>query len=188
MLPIRPNSVDDSPTSPALSQIGSLWPVDGRQVGIIADHTTNLDDLAELRTGLYAAGITPLVVAPHGGQLGDSIGVQRTYATAASVEFDAIALTTASSPAPDAQPGRDARAADPSASYGSDPRVARIIAEAWRHAKPIAAIGDSNNVLEAAGLPTDAPGVVTGSATNVARELASVLASHRAWDRFPATA
>ncbi len=186
--PAATEQLDDQPPSPALSQITTNWPVTARQIGIIADDTTDLQELGQLRAALHAAGMTPLVVAPHGGTLGGTLGVQRTYATAASIEFDAVIVATAASPAPDARPGRDAKAADPSAPRGSDPRVVKIVAEAWRHAKAIAAIGDGTTVLEGVGLPADAPGVITGSAATVADQLATLLAGHRVWDRFPVTA
>ena len=114
--------------------------------------------------------------------------MQRTYVTAASIEFDAIVLATAAAPAANTQPGPDAKAADPSAPPGSDPRITKIVAEAWRHAKAIPAIGDGTILLQSAGMPADAPGVITGSPATVADQLATPLAGHRVWDRFPITA
>ena len=68
--PDATEQLGDQAPSPALSQITTNWPVAGRQVGIIADDTTNLDDLNELRAALHTAGMVPLVVSPHGGKTG----------------------------------------------------------------------------------------------------------------------
>ena len=68
------------------------------------------------RTALDAAGIVPLVIAPSGGFLGGTDGgipVQRTYLTARSTEFDAVLVAGSGAPAPDAVPGRDAKAGEP---------------------------------------------------------------------------
>ena len=171
--------------SPALSQLGASWPVAGRQIGIFADQTTDLGLLAALRGAVHAAGMVPLVVAPTGGKLGESIVAQRSYLTAASVEFDAVVLTSAAPPAADAVDSRDAKAGDPSGPPSVDARVAKIIAEAWRHAKAIGAIGDGTGVLEGAAIPLDAPGVCVGDSDEVISALVTAVASHRAWERFP---
>jgi catalase len=172
--------------SPAVSQVGGNWPIEGRQIGIIADETTDPGVLDALLTDLRGAGMVPLVVAPNGGKLG-SVVVQRTYLTAASIEFDAIILATAAAPAPDALQSRDAKAGDPSSPSSVDPRVAKILAESWRHAKAIGAVGEGSLVLEGAGLPIEAPGVSVGDTESVISDFLTSLASHRAWERFPTT-
>ena len=45
--------------SPAVSQIGGSWPVDGRQIGIIADETSDLGVLDRLRNDIHDAGMLP---------------------------------------------------------------------------------------------------------------------------------
>jgi len=183
-IPEATEDLTDEEASPALSQLGATWPVEGRQVGVIADETTDLAKLSALCEAVLEAGMIALVVAPTGAKLGGDVTVQRTYLTAASIEFDAIVLATAASPGPDAIDSRDAKAGDPSAPPGTDARVAEV----WRHAKAIGTIGEGSQVLTGAGLPLDAPGVVTGDGDPVVAEIASLLASHRAWDRFPVTA
>ena len=44
-----------------------------------------------LRLAVFAAGMVPLLIAPHGGMVGD-LPVQRTFATGRSVEFDVLLL------------------------------------------------------------------------------------------------
>ena len=131
-----------SPTStpsPALSQIGREWPADGRIVGIVVDPTADLDGVDAVRQAVFAAGMVPLLIAPHGGMVGD-LPVQRTFATARSVEFDALLLAGAPAPAPGraAGPGRQGRRRGRAA---VDPRVLLLVEECWRHAKAIGAWG-----------------------------------------------
>src|SRR5690606_594587 len=169
--------------SPALSQVGEAWPVDGRMVGIVVDPAGSLDGLAELRSAIFAAKMVPLIIAPHGGMV-DGIPVQRTFATARSVEFDAVLVAGAPVPAPDALPHRDSKSGAPG-SPGIDPRVTLLVDECFRHAKAIGAWGAGVDVLEAAGY-VGASGIVTGDEPEaVFADLTSEMKLHRAWDRFP---
>ncbi|GII81634.1 catalase [Sphaerisporangium rufum] len=171
--------------SPALSQVGKEWPAAGRMIGIVADDGADLGALAELRTAVFAAGMVPLLIAPHGGMLGE-LPVQRTFATARSVEFDALVLAAAPAPAPDALPARDAKAGAGGAA-AVDPRVSLLVEECWRHAKAIAGFGAGTAVLERTGV-AGTPGVVSaGSATDAFAEVQRLLAAHRVWERFPAS-
>jgi catalase len=161
--------VPDSEPSPALSQIGKTWPVAGRVVGIIADDSSDLSQVAAAREALDGAGIVPLVIAPAGGVLtpetGRPVTVQRTFLTARSTEFDALIVAGGGGPA-------------------VDPRAVLMLSEAFRHAKAIGAWGPGAGALEAAGIPRDASGVAVGdSADAVVSEVQELLASHRAWDR-----
>jgi hypothetical protein len=55
-----------------------------------------------LQQTVLDADMVPLVIAPAGGKLdagGDPITVQRTFATARSIEFDALVLAGAPGPA-----------------------------------------------------------------------------------------
>ncbi len=173
--------------SPAISQIGGTWPVDGRQVGIIADEASDLDAVEVLRQAIHAAGMVPLVVAPAGGKLGGTLVVQRTYLTAASIEFDAIVLTSPAAPAPDAVQSLDAKAATPSGTLSVDPRVAKFVGEAWRHAKAIGTVGEGRAALDELGLPSEGSGVAHGDGGDLVADLIQALGSHRAWDRFPSS-
>ncbi|MEW1687386.1 catalase [Streptomyces sp. NPDC091265] len=190
-LPVPEASVPlvDAEPSPALSQVGGEWPVDGRVVGIVTDGADDLDTVRTVRQAVLDAGMVPLVVAPAGGTLdgdGDPVVVQRTFTTARSVEFDAILLAGAPAPAPDAYGARDAKVDDNAAAVtGVDPRLLLMVTEAYRHGKAIGVWGEGGSVLEAAGLPADSAGVVTGeSASSVLETVTGLLGGHRAWDRF----
>ncbi|MDG4834430.1 catalase [Solwaraspora sp. WMMD1047] len=175
----------DVEPSPTLSQLGAQWPADGRIIGIVVDPETDLDGVDQVRRAVFAADMVPLVIAPHGGMVGD-LTVQRTFATGRSVEFDALLLAGAPAPAPDALPARDAKAgaADPAT---VDPRVLLMVEECWRHAKAIGAWNGGTEVLRQAGV-TGSPGVVTGdTGTEVLTAVQQLLAAHRVWERFPAS-
>ncbi|MBT2365634.1 catalase [Streptomyces sp. ISL-10] len=179
--------------SPALSQIGQTWPVDGRVIGIVADAECDLDGVRAVRRALLDAGMVPLVVGPNGGELGtdgEPVAVQRTFATARSIEFDALVLAGAPGPAGDAFGARDAKAGDAVArqNVASDPRVLLMVSEAYRHGKAIGGWAGAGSVLEAAGVPADAPGVVTAdSGDGTLREITRLLGRHRVWERFDRT-
>lgn len=179
--------------SPALSQLGGDWPLDGRIIGIVADGQSDLAGVRTLREAVLEAGMVPLVIAPTGGKLdpnGEPITIQRTFATARSVEFDAVLLAGVPSPGSDAFGARDAKAGDPSG-HGeatTDPRVLLMISEAFRHGKAIGGWAGAGSALTAANVPTDAPGVVvTDDGTQALAQIVQLLGQHRVWERFPAS-
>ena len=181
-------AVADTNPSPAVSQLGGSWPVAGRVVGVVVDDSTDPGTLAEVLAAVDGAGMVPLVIAPHGGKLGSGVVVQRTYLTARSTEFDAVVVAASGTPAPDAGDSRDAKAGSSGAHPRLDPRVSLLLAEAFRHAKALGAWGNGAAVLQAAGIDTEAPGVVLGAAADVAAGITALLAGHRVWERFPAAA
>ncbi|MFG2648502.1 catalase [Streptomyces sp. NPDC048436] len=176
--------------SPALSQVGKVWPADGRIIGIVAGPDGDLDGVRAVREAVLDAGMVPLVIAPTGGKLGadkDPITVQRTFATARSVEFDALLLAGTPAQGADAYGARDAKAGNGDTADVSDPRVTLMLAEAFRHGKAIGGWQDATAALEQAGVPATAPGVVTGErGTDVLEQIVELLGAHRVWERFPA--
>ncbi|MEU3027538.1 catalase [Streptomyces incarnatus] len=182
----------DVEPSPALSQLGRTWPTDGRTVGIITGEDGDLGGVAAVRRAVLDGGMVPLVIAPKGGELGSGDGaltVQRTYATARSVEFDTLLVAGIPGVGEDAYGARDAKAGLPSVPSTADPRVGLLLTEAYRHGKAIGAAKGGQESLEAAGIPLDAPGVIVGDdATAVLRQLVGLLGAHRVWERFPSVA
>ena len=67
-----------------------------------------------------------------------------------------------------------------------DPRVAKLVQEAWRHAKAVVAVGEGATVLDELGL-TGTPGVlaVDGGAAAVALPAVAGLTEKTAEPRFP---
>ncbi|MEU6944730.1 catalase [Streptomyces sp. NPDC046316] len=176
--------------SPALSQLGRTWPVDGRVIGIVAHPAADLRSVRSVRDAVFKAGMLPLVIAPTGGVLGrgkDPVTVQRTFAAARSIEFDALLLAGTPEAAADAHGARDAKAGA-AGSGGPDPRVLLLVSEAYRHGKAIGGWGDASLTFDAAGIGPDEPGIVLeGTPGAVLRQITKSLAGHRAWDRFPTT-
>lgn len=167
-------------------------------IGIVADSEADLDGVRRVRQQILDAGMTP-VIAPTGGTFdgegegegegdGDSVPVQRTYATARSVEFDALLFAGAPAAAADAFGARDAKAGTP-APQAPDPRVLLLLTEAYRHGKPLGGWSGAEELLAAAAVDGSAPGIaLADDATGVLDAVEAVLAQHRAWDRFPPTA
>jgi catalase len=175
--------VDLAP-SPALSQIGGSWPTDGRMIGIVVDPAGDLGGVDEVAAAIKAAGMVPLIVAPHGGKLPSGTDIQRSFGATRSVEFDAVLLAGSPVPAPDAVVVRDTKAGEAGAPV-LDPRVTLLLQEVFRHAKVIGAWGAGVDALQVAGVPPDEAGVVTGDdASEVFTAVQGLLGSHRVWERF----
>ena len=176
---------EDVQASPALSQLRGSWPVKGRKVAIIVDAETKPFDIAAARKAVTGAGMVPFVIAPTGGKLGDVV-IDRTFLTAASVEFDAVLVLEAPAPAADSLPVFDAKAGQPSGAEPVDPRMVKLVAEMFRHSKAIGVRQQASAILAASVVPADAPGVVVGEPAAVVEQFTQLLATHRVWDRFPA--
>ena len=99
--------------SPALSQIGQTWPLDGRQVGLVVGPQVDEKVLGDAVQGVHDAGMVPLVIAPKGGPVAGEVVAQRAYLTAASVELDAVVVLGATPPAATCLPSRPTRARSP---------------------------------------------------------------------------
>ena len=158
----------DVTLSPALSQVVSTpGPVKGRQIGIIADAGSDLAGVAKLVKSAEALGIIGLVIAPVGGVLKSgrrSVIVNRTYATARSIEVDSLIIAAGTSP---------------------DTRLVVLLHEAFRHCKALAAWGDGSAVLKAVKIPLKGPGIELADEVDkdFTARLTAALGLHRAWDR-----
>jgi catalase len=163
---------EDVTVSPALVQIlAEPGPIDGRKIGIIADAGSDLAGIAKLVKATAALGVTALVIAPVGGVLKSgrrSVTVDRTLATARSIEFDAVVIAGGTSPSPDI-------------------KLVVFLQEAFRHCKAIAAWGDGVALLKVARIPAKGPGlaVADDADKDFVAKLAVALGLHRAWDRAP---
>jgi catalase len=163
----------DVTASPALSQIVTKpGPVAGRKVGVIADSGSDLAGIAKLRTALTKLGVSVHVIAATGGTLARgrrSEIVERTFATARSIEFDAFVIADGTKPS-------------------SDIKAVILLQEAYRHCKALAAWGDGGSQLVSAGIPLDGPGVSIGESVDKAFNTGLVVALglHRAWERADA--
>lgn len=156
---------DPEVLSPAVAQVDKEWPVEGRQIGILTGPESDTAEVAAAVTAIANAKNVPFVVAAHGGTLehdGGALPISRTYATARSVEFDAILI--AGSPV--------------------SAKAKTIVDEVFRHHKAIAVLPGGTELATLAAVPTEGPGVFSGSdATSLAQSLLNTLGHHRVWDR-----
>jgi catalase len=163
---------EDVVVSGALSQIATKpGPVAGRQVGIVADASSDLAGVNKLVKALARVGVTALVVAPRGGVLKrgrTTVTADRTLLTTRSVEFDAVIIADGVAP-----------------ETANDLKLVLLLQEAYRHCKAFAAWGTGASVLEAASIPLDDAGVSQADAvdTPFTKALVSALGLHRVWDR-----
>ncbi|PJJ56139.1 catalase [Mumia flava] len=171
--------------SPALSQLGDRWPVDGRRVGVVVDGDD--EEAQSVVAALSSAQATPLVIAAHGGRVG-RLPVAHAFSSVRSVELDALIVLGRPAPAADADPVGDAKAGVGSRDEDAiDPRVLLLVQECYRHAKPLAALGAGIDVLDATGC--EGPGVARAdSGPDAVAATTDALASHRVWDRFSSSA
>ncbi|GAB3622479.1 catalase CatB [Mariniluteicoccus endophyticus] len=172
----------DETLSPALRMVGQEFPVDGRQVGVVVDEDTKPGDIKGIVDALAGAGGQPLLIAPSGKKLGGDVPVQRTYNTVASIELDAVVMVGRAAPAPEVGKARDARSWQRAKQV--DPRIATLLDQMFRHAKPIGVVTDAEEAAKAAGVALDAPGVFSGAAKAVVGDLLKAMPKHRVWERF----
>lgn len=171
--------------SPVLSQLRGTWPVTGRKIAVVVDADTPVDQVAAARTAIVGAGMCPFVTAPRGGKLGDVV-IDRSFLTAASIEFDAVLIVDAPAPGADAVETFDAKSGEDTSGIDVDPRVVKMVSEMYRHCKAIAVLPEATAVLAAAGVEEAAVGVVVEALSAAVSELARMLGTHRVWERFPA--
>ncbi len=169
-------------SSPALSQADQPQSVETRKIAVLAADGVDRDGLERVLGKLREAGAVPEVLAPHGGKLDGDVAVDRPLLTMASVLYDAVLVAG----------GR--RSVDALRGNGA---AIRYVAEAYKHAKPVAAWGEGVDLVREAplndarvsdnGLVAEA-GVVTiasdnGELDEFAAALADAIAQHRHYDR-----
>jgi catalase len=158
--------------SPSLSMVTEdLFPPDGRVVQILANDGADLAGIRSLQASVIGAGAVPHVVATHKGAISarrgtDQVPVDRSFHTASSAEADAVVIAAGTG-------------------LAGEPAVITFVQSAFRHFKPIAAWGDGVELLAAAGIPADAPGVVTSERATKAfgKAVLESMAVHRHWER-----
>jgi catalase len=155
--------------SPALSMVvAEPGPIDSRVIGMLVGDGVRSADVDKVAQAVIAAGAVLHVIGPRGGFLGD-VEVHHTFHTCESMMFDALVVDGS------------ARTA-----LEQHRKVAVMVQEAYRHHKAIGAIGDGTAVLADAGVPVDAPGVVTAATPSkgFTTGLIDAVGRHRHWDRI----
>ncbi|GAA1412562.1 MULTISPECIES: catalase [Oerskovia] len=161
--------------SAAISEVSDVpGPIAGRNVGVFVGEDL-VDGLRAVRERIGAEQALVKVVAARGGVVGsgaDEQKVDRTAATVRSIELDAVVVA-------DGMAG---------SALGTHPRTRTVLEEAFRHGKAIAAWGDGVDVLVAAGIDTEAEGVLTADelSDGLLDDLVDAVGLHRAWGRLSA--
>jgi len=172
--PDAPDATGGVTESPALAMVTEdVWPVDGRVVQILADDGADLTGLKAVRDAFVAAGAAVHVVATHKGHIGgrrrvDRLLVDRSFHTASPAEADAVVVAAG-------------------AGLVDEAGVVAHVQAVFRHHKPIAAWGDGSELLDAAGIGSDEPGVVIADkpSKGFANAVLDAMAVHRHWERAP---
>jgi catalase len=165
--PLRPNAKDL--VSPALSQDKPGDTIRGRKIAILGGNGVDAKQLKAATDALMAQEALVELIAAHAGMIADSAGnpqkVNRAAPNAPSVIYDAVVVLGGSSAAALAKSGL----------------AIHFLNEAYRHGKPIAAIGDGSLVLEACSLGEAKAhdGVVIGEDANAIDDLIAALLQHR---------
>jgi catalase len=159
--------------SPALSlQPVEAAPIAGRVIGLLVGEGVDTAGVERTSKALERAGALVVVVAAHGGEVegdGGAVPVTKAFLTTQSVEYDALVVAGGAS----------------AEVLAVDPYLAVNLGEAFRHDKTVAAWGEGVGALEACGIATDAPGVVTAARAGrpFAASLIEAIGWHRHWDR-----
>ncbi len=129
-------------SSPALSLADQPSSAATRKVAVLAADGVEASSLQVALAPLRDAGAVVEILAPHAGDLstddGGRLGVDKRIATMASVLYDAVFVA-------DGQASVQALLEDGEAIH--------YVAEAYRHAKPVGALGDGVRLVAAAPLP-----------------------------------
>jgi len=156
-------------SSPALSQDKPGTTIKGRKIAILGGEGIDAKQLKAVQDALIAEEALVELIAAHAGHVTDSLGkaqrVNRAAPNAPSVIYDAVVVPGGASAAALAKSGL----------------AIHFINEAYRHGKPIAAIGDGARLLEACavGESTAEDGVIIANSPNPIESLIEALLQHR---------
>ena len=193
--PQQAASTNHGRSSPALSQANSVTgTIDTRKIAVLVADGVDPAQVEQIRSGLSERGAFPEVLGLRDGTVrgtgGDDVKVDRAVNTMASVLYDAVIV-----------PG----GADSVRALSSDGYAVHFVAEAYKHAKPVAAGDEGLAMLQHAGVNgvrhageggdgggqdvVADRGVVTANTgggrlpDGFLEEFAAALGGHRVWNR-----
>src|SRR5271156_928426 len=165
--PLRPEAKKLS--APVLSQDKPGDTIKGRKIAILDGEGIDAKQLKAVKHALIEQEALVELIAAHAGTITDSAGeaqkVNRAAPNAPSVIYDAVVIPGGTSAAALAKSGV----------------AIHFVNEAYRHGKPIAAIGDGARLLDACALgqAKAEDGVIVGEAAETIDGLISALLQHR---------
>ncbi|APX96231.1 catalase [Natronorubrum daqingense] len=163
--------------------------IETRKIAILLDDGFEDDHVSELESALEDEGARVKIISKYLGEKsganGETVEADQHHVAAASVSFDAVVI-----------PG-GSESVDTLTQQG-DPK--HFVAEAFKHYKPIAALGAGTELLEEVELPDidiagDGDGTVTSEGVVTSRDgndldafaeaFVDAIAQHRHWGRSP---
>lgn len=186
--PARKGAPSGTKKSPNLSQETTVMDtIKSRRVAILAMEGYNRDEVVQVEQALKDAGAHPEIVSEFYGRVrsadGKEMEVDRSYATTGSIVYDAVYIPG----------GRHAE------TLKNQSYAIHFVNEAFKHGKPIGAIGEGIELLKASAIKGVAfadtsggealaeMGVVTcgsqGSVESFIDQFKTAIARHRHWDR-----
>lgn len=142
--------------------------IKGRKIAILAADGVAAADIKQLEAALKKEGATAEVVAPRLGELKGGPKVDKSFATAESVMYDAVYV-----------PGGK----ESVAMLVGDYEVRQFVRDAYNHGKAIATSAEGQELLQAVGIK-DAPGVVSDkSGGGLTKSFIEAISRHRHWNR-----
>jgi len=142
--------------------------IKGRKVAVLAGDGVTAGDVTRLEAALKKEGATAEIVAPHLGQLKGDVKVDKSFATADSVMYDAVYV-----------PGGK----ESVTMLLGDFEARHFVHDAYNHGKAIAASGEGHELLQAVGIG-NAPGVVNDkSGGDLTKSFTEAISRHRHWNR-----
>ena len=164
-------------SSPALSMAKPADAIKGRKIAILIGEGVDGEALGALKSAFEAQEAVVETIADKAGtitcSLGKRVPVTRPTPNAPSVIYDAVVVPGGASAAKLAKTGL----------------ALAFVAEAFKHGKPLAFVGDGARMIEAAHLPIDASGApdqgvaVADDGETAADALVAALKQHRFHNR-----
>lgn len=168
-------------SSPALSQVNSIKTAKTRKAAILVDNGFYDNEIKQVLQALAKAGVTADIISTKLGPIASENGavLEPDYAllTSDSLLYDAVYI---------------ARGRTSVDQLLQDPKSIDFVKEAFQHYKTIAAVGEGNDLLAAAGIKIDAPsaadrGIISTVDTYdlhaFTKGFVTAIAQHRHWQR-----
>ncbi|GEP98807.1 catalase [Chitinophaga cymbidii] len=158
-------------SSAALSMANTVKnTVKSRKIAILAADGVNTDSVSAMKSAFIVEGAVPEVIAPKLGMVNNTLPVDKSFLTAASVLYDAVYV-----------PG----GAGSVQTLSANADAVHFLNEAYRHCKAIALDEDARPVLDATYFGKDAGAgvLVQKDVRKLAKEFIRAVAQHRFWER-----